>query len=129
MVEKNYSTHHSITHSNRHDSPNYYPNRFDDIEAEKDYKEPPMQLDDNEADAYDRNKNDDDHYTQPGNLFRIVMTDKEKQNTVNNLIASMSGITGDKGDEIIQTQLTHFYKADKELALKIAKGLNFNFKS
>jgi catalase len=40
----------------------------------------------------------------------------------------MSSITGEKRDEIIQRQLSHFYKADKELALSVAKGLNFNFK-
>jgi catalase len=108
--------------------PNYYPNSFDDIEADKTYKEPPIQLDSNIADSYDRNENDDDHYTQPGNLFRKVMTDSERHNTISNIVGSMIGIDGSKRDEIIQRQLTHFYKADKELAMKIAEGLNFNFK-
>lgn len=108
--------------------PNYYPNSFDDIEADRNYKEPPMILDSNIADTYDRNENDDDHYTQPGNLFRKVMTDSERHNTISNIVGAMSQIDGSKRDEIIQRQLSHFYKADKELAIKVAEGLDFNFK-
>jgi catalase len=116
------------TDGNSGDSPNYFPNSFDNIEADKNYKEPAMKLDSDMADTYDRNENDDDHYTQPGNLFRKVMTDSERQNTISNIIDGMSGIKGSKRDEIIQRQLSHFFKVDKELALSIAKGLNFKFK-
>jgi catalase len=110
------------------DSPNYFPNSFDNIEADRNYKEPAMKLDSDIVDVYDRNENDDDYYTQPGDLFRKVMNDGERNNTINNFIGAMSGISGEKREEIIQRQLSHFYKADKELALSIAKGLNFSFK-
>lgn len=110
------------------DSPNYFPNSFDNIEADKIYKEPAMKLDSDIADTYNRNENDVDHYTQPGNLFRKVMSDSERKNTVSNIVGAMSGISGAKREEIIQRQLSHFYKADKDLALSVAKGLNFNFK-
>lgn len=113
---------------NGEDNPNYWPNRFDDIVADKNYKESPLKLDSNVADSYDRNENDDDHFSQPGALFRKVMTDNERQNTVNNFVSSMKGITGPKRMEIIQTQLSHFYKADKELAAIVAKGLGIDFK-
>lgn len=113
---------------NRGDSPNYFPNSFDNIEADKNYKEPAIKLDSDIADTYNRNENDDDHYTQPGNLFRKVMTENEQQNTISNIVGAMSGITGSKRNEIIQRQLSHFFKADKELALSVAKGLNFKFK-
>jgi len=109
------------------DSPNYYPNSFDNIEADKIYKEPAMKLDSDIADTYDRNENDNEYYTQPGDLFRKVMTDSERKNTVSNIVGAMSGISGAKRDEIIQRQLSHFYKADKDLALSVAKGLNYNF--
>lgn len=111
------------------DNPNYFPNSFDDIVADNSYKEPASKLDSDIAGTFNRNENDDDHYTQPGLLFRKVMTEKEQKNTVSNIISSMSGITGDKRDEIIQRQLSHFYKADKDLALKVAEGLNFKFKT
>lgn len=109
------------------DAPNYYPNSFDNIETDKEYKTPPMKLDSELADFYDRNENDDDHYTQPGLLFRKVMNDEEKKNTINNIVSSMSTIEGEKRDEIIERQLNHFYKADNELAMKIADGLKFDF--
>jgi len=113
--------------NNADDKPNYWPNSFDDIEADKSYKEPAQKLESNIADWYDRNENDDDHYSQPGLLFRKVMTEQERQNTISNIVGSMHGITGDKRDEIINTQLSHFHKADKELAKKVAEGLGFNF--
>ena len=108
--------------------PNYYPNSYDNIEADKKFKEPGLPIDSTVADIYDRNENDDDHYTQPGMLFRKVMTDQERANTVTNIVDSMSGISGPKRDKIIQRQLEHFYKADKELAGLVAAGLNFKFK-
>lgn len=55
------------------------------------------------------------------------MTDSERNHTITNIVEAMSGISGKKREEIIQRQLSHFYKADKELALSVAKDLNFNF--
>ncbi len=112
---------------NGKDSPNYFPNSFDDIKADKKYKELASVLESNVADTFNRNEDDDDFYTQPGDLFRKVMTDKERKNTVNNIISSMKGISGARADEIIQRQLSHFYKVDKNLAKDIAKGLKVNF--
>jgi catalase len=114
---------------NSGDDINYSPNSFDNIEAAKDYKEIPLKLDSDLADYYDRNENDDDHYTQPGTLFRRVMTEQERNNTIQNIIDSMKGIIGAKRDAIIQLQLSHFWKADKELAVKIAEGLSYSFKN
>nr|HPJ06329.1 catalase [Bacteroidales bacterium] len=108
-------------------APNYYPNSFDDIEADKDYREHPMELGSVVADYWDRNKNDDDHYSQPGVLFRKVMTDQERANTIANFVGSMKGVTGPKRKEILMRQLDHFHKADKELALKVAEGLGIKY--
>ncbi len=112
---------------NGKDSPNYFPNSFDDIKADKKYKELASVLESNVADTFNRNEDDDDFYTQPGDLFRKVMTDKERKNTVNNIISSMKGISGARADEIIQRQLSHFYKVDKNLVKDIAKGLKVKF--
>jgi catalase len=109
---------------NGEDAPNYFPNSFDNIEADQSYKEPAMQLDSMVADWYDRNgANDHDHYTQPGILYRKVMTDEEKKNTVANIVGAMSGISGPKKDEIINRQLCHFFRADIGLGMSIAQGL------
>ncbi|MGQ1888898.1 catalase [Thermophagus sp. OGC60D27] len=112
---------------NQGSSPNYHPNSFDDIEVDKKYKIPSFNLDSTIADTYDRNENDDDHYTQPGLLFRKVMNDQERKNTISNIVDAMRQINGPKRDEIIKRQLIHFAKADLELATGVAKGLNFKF--
>ncbi|WP_121666389.1 catalase [Mesonia aquimarina] len=111
-------------------SENYYPNSFDDIEVDKDYKLKPPRVDDAEAEWYDRNASksgDDDHYTQPGNLYRI-MNDEAKANLVKNTVGSMSQIDGPKKEEITQRQLKHWQKADEELGRRIAEGLGVQIK-
>lgn len=104
-------------------APNYFPNSFDNIIADPNYKEPAWELESNVADWYDRNApGDDDHYTQPGNLFRL-MTDEAKKNTISNIVGAMSGIDGPKRLEIINRQLCHWFRADPQLGAGIAIGL------
>lgn len=104
-------------------NPNYHPNSFDDIVVDESYKEPPMQLESCTADWYDRNENDDDHFTQPGLLYSLSMSDNDRNNLVSNIVSSMSGICGEKKDEIINRQLGHFFHADSHLGMAVAKGL------
>ncbi|AXG75002.1 catalase [Flavobacterium arcticum] len=106
--------------------PNYFPNSFDDIKIDESYKEPAQELESSIADWYDRNaENENDHYTQPGNLFRL-MTDEAKANTIHNIVGAMSGINGVKKEEIINRQLCHWFRADVNLGMAIAKGLGIN---
>ncbi|KGO92488.1 catalase [Flavobacterium subsaxonicum] len=103
---------------------NYYPNSFDNIVADHSYKEPALELDSLTADWYDRNgPGENDHYSQPGNLFKL-MDEQAKQNTISNIVGAMSGIAGPKRDEIINRQLCHWFRADINLGLGVAKGLN-----
>ena len=60
---------------------------------------------------------------QPGILFHNVMNDQDRKNLVSNIVSSMSGITGGKKDEIINRQICHFFRADSQLGMKVAKGL------
>jgi catalase len=108
-------------------APNYFPNSFDDIVADKEYKEPPMSIESDVADTWDRNRNDNDHYSQAGALFRKVMTDQERANTVSNFVGALKGVSGPKKKEILMRQLDHFHKADKELAMLVAKGLGIKY--
>jgi catalase len=114
---------------NSGDHPNYFPNSFDDIEADQKYKEPSFKMNSHVADTFNRNEDDGDHYSQPGLLFRKVMTNGERTNTIKNIVGSMIGIIGEKADEIIQRQLAHFYLVDKDLARKVAEGLGVDFKN
>lgn len=112
---------------NQGSKPNYWPNSFDDIEADEAYKLRPEELDSKQAAWFDRNApGEDDHYTQPGNLYRDVMNDDQKTELVNNIVGSMSGITGPKRDEIINRQLCHWFRADMGLGQRVAEGLNVN---
>jgi len=105
-------------------SPNYWPNSFDNIGIDQRYKEPPLALEATVADWYDRNApGEDDHYTQPGTLFRQVMTETHRQHLIHNIVASMQGITGPQRDAIIARQLCHFCRADIELGMYVAAGL------
>jgi len=115
---------HMRVDGNGEDSPNYFPNSFDDIEVDASYKAPALELDSQIADWYDRNAaGDNDHYTQPGILFRKTMNDEERRNTVSNIVGAMSGISGEKKDDIINRQLCHFFRADIGLGMGVAKGL------
>ena len=102
---------------------NYKPNSFDEIVVDENYKEPARKVESNITDWFDRNENDNDHYTQPGILYKSVLNEREKANLVNNIISSMSGVTGEKKDEIINRQLCHFFRTDMQLGMAVAKGL------
>ncbi len=113
---------------NGESSPNYHPNSFDNLEEDVSYKGLNYELGTNIAGYFDRNKNDDDHFTQPGNLFKI-MTAEQKANTISNIIGAMSGVSGPKRDEIINLQLCHWFRADAQLGMGVAKGLNVKIDS
>jgi catalase len=111
------------TGTNGGSNPNYRPNSFDDIIIDETKKEPSIQLDSSIADWYDRNENDDDHYTQPGLLYNEALNEQDRKNLIENIVASMSGICGEQRNEIIQRQLYHFCKVDMQLGLAISDGL------
>jgi catalase len=109
---------------NGEDSPNYFPNSFDDISVDESYREPALPLDIPVADWFDRNaEGENDHYTQPGWLYNKAMNDYDRHNLVANIVGAMSGINGPKKDIIVNRQLCHFFRADVKLGLAIAKGL------
>jgi catalase len=106
-------------------STNYYPNSMNDnIRVDPSYKEPSMILDSNKVDWFDRNEKDDDHYTQPGKLYKQVLNKTEKESLVSNIVAAMKEIGGDHKMEIMERQLCHFFRADPHLGGLIAEGLN-----
>ncbi|PYF68407.1 catalase [Pedobacter nutrimenti] len=110
---------------NGNEDPNYYPNSFGDVIPDPAYKEPAWELESNIADWYDRNAapGDDDHYTQPGDLYRKALSPEDRTHLVNNIVAAMSGITGPRKEQIINLQLCHFFRADIQLGMSVAKGL------
>ena len=107
--------------------PNYFPNSFDNITPDESYKQPAWQLDSNIADWYSRNaEGENDHYTQPGNFYRDVLSIEDKKNLVSNIVGAMNGINGTKKGEIVNRQLCHFFRADINLGMAIATALGVN---
>ena len=113
---------------NGNEDANYYPNSFSDVIPDESYKEPAQELDSNVADWYDRNEGegDNDHYTQPGDLYRKVMNDDERKRLIENIVGAMSGISGPKRDQIINLQLCHWFRADIGLGMAVASGLGID---
>jgi catalase len=108
-------------------NPNYFPNSFDTIKPDEAYKQPAWELDTNVADWYSRNaEGENDHYTQPGNFYRDVLSEQDKKNLISNIVGAMSGISGPKKAEIVNRQLCHFFRADIGLGMAIATALGVN---
>ncbi|MEK5325649.1 catalase KatA [Aeribacillus sp. FSL M8-0254] len=61
----------------------------------------------------------DDHYTQAGDLYRL-MSEDERARLIENIVNSMKPV---KLEEIKLRQIGHFYKADPEYGTRVAEGL------
>jgi len=68
--------------------------------------------------AYDHN----DHYTQAGDLYRLL-SEEERTRLVENIVAAMKPV---ELEEIKLRQIGHFYKADPEYGTRIAEGLGLS---
>jgi catalase len=107
-------------------APNYFPKSFDDIEANSSYRDPSWDLGTSVADWHDRNaEGENGHYTQPGNLYRL-MDQTQKHDLIANIVHSMSGIEGPKKEQIVNRQLCHWFRADINLGMAVAKGLELD---
>jgi catalase len=97
-------------------SVNYEPNSFGgptEVNEHKQASFPVSGIADNVG--YDHN----DHYTQAGDLYRL-MSEEERERLVANIVAAMKPV---QRDDIKLRQIGHFYKADPEYGARIAQGL------
>ena len=111
------------------DAPNYFPNSFDAIKPDVNYKNFDYDLDSTRVANFNRNDDDDDHYTQPGFLYTKAMNDNDREKLIHNIVESMKGISGPKRLEIINRQLCHFFRANIEIGMKFANSLNITIDS
>lgn len=81
-------------------------------------KEPPLVLN---GDAYVHNfRDDEDYFTQPGDLFRIIKADGKADLLFANTAAQVGG-----AEKFIQSRhITNCFKADSEYRTGVAKALN-----
>lgn len=95
----------------------YTPNSYGQWDEQKQHAEPKLGL---EGDAfhYDFREDDDDYYTQPGNLFRI-MTEEQQQVLFENTARQIGG-----AERFIQERhIENCFKADKAYGKGVADAL------
>jgi catalase len=94
----------------------YEPNSFNEWQEQPEYEEPPLALH-GDATAWDH-RVDDDYYSQPGNLFRL-MTSEKKELLFKNTAAQVGG-----AQKFIQIRhIRNCYKADPAYGEGVAKAL------
>ena len=98
----------------------YEPNSYGEWQEQPEYKEPPLDIY-GPADNWNFREDDDDYYTQPGKLFRLM--NKEQQQV---LFENTARAMGDS-EEIVK--LRHIYncsQADPEYGKGVAAALNLS---
>src|SRR5690606_10291549 len=99
----------------------YEPNSYGEWQEQPVAKEPPLEL---YGDAYAHNFRDDDedYFTQPGDLFRIIKADGKEEALFNNTAANVG-----QAEKFIQIRhIRHCYKADPEYGEGVAKALGLD---
>jgi catalase len=102
--------------------PNYWPNSMGGPGPDASVAEPPIELD-GVAARHPQELTDDDFF-QPGQLYRRVMTDTDREHLVGNIVAHLGGAM--KRIQLRQSAL--FFKADPDYGRQVAKGLGLSVK-
>ncbi len=100
----------------------YEPNSYGEWKEQPEFKEPALRID-GEADRWNYREDDDDYYTQPGKLFRLMSPDQQKalfENTARNM--------GDIPEEIKLRHVSNCMKADPAYGKGVAKALGLSEK-
>jgi len=98
----------------------YFPNSYSQWEEQKEFVEPSLGLE-GDADHWDFREDDDDYFSQPGNLFRL-MTPKQQQALFNNTAAEVGG-----AEQFIQERhVKNCYKADPAYGKGVADALGLD---
>ncbi|MGB0893225.1 MAG: catalase [Parashewanella sp.] len=106
------------TDDNQGSTLGYEPNDQGQWAEQPEFAEPTLALD---GDAGHWQHIDDDHFTQPGNLFRL-MSKEEQQRLFDNTARSLQGVP-----EAIQLKhIVHCLKADKSYGLGVANALSIS---
>jgi catalase len=100
--------------------PNYWPNSLGGPAPDASSREPQFDLE-GPAGRY-RYSHPNDDFEQPGNLYRNVMTDKDRASLVGNIVSHISG--AQKRIQLRQAAL--FFKADPDYGRRVAKGLKLS---
>jgi len=95
----------------------YEPNSYGQWQEQPEHKEPPLALD-GAAANWNFREDDDDYYTQPGLLFRLMDEGQQKA-----LFENTARAMGDAPDEIKKRHIGNCLKADPAYGEGVAKAL------
>lgn len=96
----------------------YEPNTYGEWQEQPDFSEPPLALG-GAADRYDYRADDDDYFTQPGDLFRLMQPDEQER-----LFGNTARAMGDAARHIKLRHIKHCYLADPAYGAGVAKALD-----
>jgi len=105
------------TDGNRGSLLHYEPNSYGEWQEQPDFAEPPLKLN-GEADRWNFREDDDDYYTQPGKLFRL-MSPSQQQVLFENTARAM----GDAPMEVKMRHIGNCLNADKAYGEGVARAL------
>lgn len=108
--------------ANGEGGPNYWPNSFGGPSPDAKASEPDFEVTGHAGRYPFKYPNDD--FVQPGDLYRKVMTEKDRANLVGNIV----GHLGKAKKRIQMRQTAIFFKADPDYGQRIAKELNLDLK-
>jgi catalase len=94
----------------------YEPNSYDEWQDQPDFAEPPLSLE-GAADHWNH-REDDDYYTQPGLLFRLITPEKQQL-----LFENTARAMGDAPQEVKVRHIGNCLKADPAYGAGVAKAL------
>ena len=98
----------------------YEPNSYGEWQEQPDFSEPPLTLQ-GDADHWNHREDNDDYYTQPGNLYRMMSSEQQKV-----LCENTGRAMGDAPKEVKVRHITNCMKADPEYGKGVAKALDIS---
>ncbi len=99
----------------------YEPNASGEWQEQPDFCEPPLDLE-GAADQWNHREDNDDYYTQPGNLFRGMNPEQQQA-----LFGNTGRAMGDAPEEIKIRHIKNCGKADPNYGKGVAKALGISF--
>jgi catalase len=94
----------------------YEPNSKDEWQEQANYSEPPLNL--SGAATHWDHREDDDYYSQPGNLFRLMSLEQKEA-----LFNNTAGAVGGASIEVQKRHIGNCLKADLAYGTGVAKAL------
>lgn len=98
----------------------YEPNSYGEWQEQRDFSEPPLSLE-GAADHWNHREDDDDYYSQVGDLFRLMSAEQQQL-----LFGNTARAMGDAPQEIKVRHAGNCYKADPAYGEGVAKALDIS---